>query len=249
MFPCCDVCIRSKGSEFLTDAESSILTLIDRIQSRVRPGADREIIDVDNIDAGSSKTKLPGARRDDRLRLCEDAATRWRNTTWQEKYSKCAWGPKVLLPDAVIKKLARRTHLSTVEDIKREIPEWDFVDGHGGDVLAAIQKVDNVWQDEHEQEKATKREKRKRASIDKKEKRDEEQRQKRAKESAQRRIEKAQPQLYPFVPIAMSLPSPSFPPAPGLLQHVYQPAYPASQQLPYYSIPMQYHYQFPSSVS
>ena len=222
--------------------------MIERIESRVRPGTDREVIDVDNIDTGSSKTKLPGARRDDRLRLCEDAATQWRDKTWKEKYSYCAWGPKVLLPDAIIKKLTRRAHLSTIEDIKREVPEWDFVNDHGGEVLAAIQKVDNVWQEEHEKEKAAKREKRKRDSLDKKEKRDEERRHKKATETAQRRIEKAQPQFYPIVPVFVPQPSSLLPPAP-VFQHLYQPAYPAPQHVPYYSAPMQYHYQFPSSVS
>lgn len=55
-----------------------------------------------------------------------------------EDYSDCAWGPAVLLPDAILTKLAMRAHISTIEDVKKKLPKWDFVEYYGHVILELI---------------------------------------------------------------------------------------------------------------
>jgi hypothetical protein len=36
------------------------------------------------------------------------------------------------------------SHILTVDDIKHEIPDWDFVNNYGSNVLGLIQKTNDV---------------------------------------------------------------------------------------------------------
>ena len=45
--------------------------------------------------------------------------------------------------------MAACSHISTIKDIKNEIPEWDFVDEYGSMLLELIQKTDNIWKEDH----------------------------------------------------------------------------------------------------
>jgi hypothetical protein len=162
--PCCDLCIvakRDNPNVMLVEIESEILALMDRIQTRSvpDPGAATTSDNHDDVEADSNTVcpKHPGPRRQDRLNRCRDALTSWRCTFWEQNYGSCAFGPRVLMSDAVITKLATRSHLQTVEDVQREIPEWDFAEELGANALAIIKEADNVWIQEHERELHSKR--------------------------------------------------------------------------------------------
>jgi hypothetical protein len=89
---------------------------MDRIQTQLKPSTSKCVIDVDDISA--ENPKHPGAHRTDRLQSCRNAIIEWRSRTWSENYSDCAWGPNLLLPDAIVMKLATQSHILTIEDIK-----------------------------------------------------------------------------------------------------------------------------------
>ena len=213
-FPlCCDNCLRERRdnpNHILTDAESILLALMDRIQNQLKskPSTSETncIIDVDDISA--ENPKRPGVRRTGRLQSCRNAIIEWRSRTWLENYSDCAWGPNVLLPDAIITKLATRSHILTTEDIKREIPDWDFVNDYGSIILDIIQKTDDLWKEDHASKLKANKDTRKRCSIENKQHREEERRIKKQAETAQRKSEKtwintfahpliAQPSFFP----------------------------------------------------
>lgn len=177
-FPlCCDNCLRGRRdnpSHILTEAKSNTLALMDRIQNQIRhsparpPSVVQEVIDVDALATSAESPKRPGPRRTERLTNCRNAIIKWRSHTWLENYSDCAWGPNVLLPDAVVTKLATRSHISTVEEMKEEVPDWDFVDTYGSIVLEIIQEADGLWKEDHERVLQGKKDVRKRGSLEKK---------------------------------------------------------------------------------
>lgn len=121
----------------------------------------------------------------ERLQSLRSVINEWRSLTWTQNYGNCAWGPNTLLPDAVVTKLAARAHISTLDDIKNDIPEWDFVDNYGSTLLELIQKTDDIWKENHAQELQTKKDLRKRRSIENKEQREEERCIKKRAETAQ----------------------------------------------------------------
>jgi superfamily II DNA helicase RecQ len=210
---CCDNCLRGRRNNseaFLTNEESNILTLIDRIENQISPRSIKEVIDVDTLVTPAETPKRPGPRRTERLQSCRDALTKWRGRTWSEKYSDCAWGPNVLLSDAIVTKLATRSHLSTIEDIRKEIPEWDFVDDYGRIVLDLIRETDETWKEVHARRLQLNKEGRKRRSLENKEQREEERRTKKRAETVQRTTERtwintySQPTFIPCPPSTSS---------------------------------------------
>ena len=191
-FPlCCDNCLRRRRDDpnhILTKPESNIIALMDRIQTKRRPSTSQEshIIDVDALSIPAEDPKRTGRRCEDRLQCCRDAINEWRSRTWLEKDSNCAWGPSMLLPNTVLTKLATRSHILTVEDIKKELPDWDhFADEQGPAVLELIQKTDIIWNEGHTCELQDKKEIRKRRSTENKELREEERHTKRSKNRAE----------------------------------------------------------------
>jgi hypothetical protein len=215
---CCDNCLRGRRNDpdiILTDAESRLLALMDRIRTQIRPGNPKgnpqEVIDIDTFAASADHPKRPGPRRTERLQGCRNVLIEWRARTWTENYIDCAWGPAVLLPDAILTKLATRSHISTIEDIKREIPEWDFVDDYGCAILELVQKTDEIWKEDHERKLQANKELRKRRSLENKENREEERRTKKRTKTAIRAAERkrinsslSQPSLYPCPPSTSS---------------------------------------------
>ena len=166
--PCCDLCVRTKqdrGDGILSDQESSILKLLDRINSRTNPDTIHEVIDVDH-ECTNMATHAP-QRRTDRLQACRDALNRWRDQCWEQHLSDCTWGPKVLLSDPVITKLATRAHITTIESLKSEIPEWDFAGEYGIEVLTTIQDADTHWKEMHQRELQARKENRRAEKLSK----------------------------------------------------------------------------------
>ena len=162
--------INPLATTILTKEESDILGLIDRIETQITPPPIQDIIDVDS----PAVPKQLAPRRTKRLQRCRNAINQWRRATWLENYINCAWGPNILVPDAIVTKLAARSHILTVEDIKKEIPEWELVDDHGPAVLDVIQKTDEVWKQDRAIEIEAKKAMRKQRSLENKENRDKE---------------------------------------------------------------------------
>ena len=118
------------------------------------------------------RVRRPGCRRQKRLEAARNSLSNWRQTVWKVEYSNCIWGPEVLLPDAVLKKLASRARIKTVLDIKDEVPEWLWVDEYGDLVLKLLEPIDSEWYEENEKKKEDKKAKKAKTTADKKVKRE-----------------------------------------------------------------------------
>ncbi|THG96112.1 hypothetical protein EW026_g5664 [Hermanssonia centrifuga] len=114
-----------------------------------------------------------GNRRGERLQSCRDALFHWRRRQWKNTYSKCIWGVESLLPDKILKQLAKAAHIRTMDDIKREIPDWIWVDDHGEDVIARLRPIDEQWNTERLEAAEENKAKRRRTSEENKNVRDE----------------------------------------------------------------------------
>jgi hypothetical protein len=162
--PCCDLCVHAKvdSDQPLTEPEADILKLIKRIDLRTMSTTpkEQEVIDVDqdNVDT-VEKASLP-LRRRERLQICRQALNHWRTRCWKLEFSDCSWGPKALMPDTIVTKLATRVDITTVENLKDQIPEWDFRERYGTDVLTIIQQADTRWKEAHERELQSRKENR-----------------------------------------------------------------------------------------
>lgn len=130
------------------------------------PSASQDIIDVDAL---KESPKHTAPCHTERLKAVRSAINEWRSSTWSQLYSDCAWGPSTLIPDAIVTKLATHSHIPTVEDIKNEIPNWDFADNYGSTILKLIQKTDNFWKEDHPQKIQTKKELQRQCSSENKE--------------------------------------------------------------------------------
>ncbi|KAH9965470.1 P-loop containing nucleoside triphosphate hydrolase protein [Russula dissimulans] len=97
--------------------------------------------------------------------------------TWRRDYGLCAWGPNVLLAEPVITKLAMNASLSSLEDVKHEVPDWDFASKYGTDVIEVIKGADELWKRDHEQDIQSRKQTCRRQSQENKELREEQQRQ------------------------------------------------------------------------
>ncbi|CAL1714411.1 unnamed protein product [Somion occarium] len=133
--------------------------------------------------AGCSRTD----RRGDRLKIARVALDKWRNTRWQEKYSHCEWGPHVLMPDPVFKKLVNRTKLRTVAEIKAAT-KWDWAEEYALEVVKVLDDADIQWRTERDDAIAVKKAKRAQISARNKIMRDERRRQEKTLEVVQRRL-------------------------------------------------------------
>jgi hypothetical protein len=91
---CCNNCLRRRREDpdhILTNAESSVLVLMDCIQTQLKPGNFQDVIDVDldTLVISAENPKHSGPRCTERLQSCHDAITEWRSRTWLENYSDC----------------------------------------------------------------------------------------------------------------------------------------------------------------
>lgn len=48
------------------------------------------------------------------------------------------------MPDDVLKKLALYARIKTIEDIKHSVPDWDFIDKYGDNVLTLLKLIDDA---------------------------------------------------------------------------------------------------------
>ncbi|KAI9512673.1 P-loop containing nucleoside triphosphate hydrolase protein [Russula earlei] len=247
--PCCDLCVLKKvanGHVELTPAEANLMMLYDHIRSREvlaapatnglaqqaeESGDDGHATGATDLQA-TKRARHPGARRKERLEACRNALMNWRQKTWQAGYKDCIWGPNVLLPDPILTKIATRTQIRTLCDIKEGIPEWIWADEYGEAVLKLLEPIDRSWCKENEQKKAENKAKRSKVSAERKSIRDEERLAKARASTAQRRVASsshpALRQVYPAL-------SPSRQTAPQ----------PTTYSIQYYPHPVQYAAAYP----
>lgn len=123
--------------------------------------------DIDLEPQASLEEKKEGQRRGDRLRHCRKAIERWRSQCWRQHYVGSAWGPRALMSDPVITKLATHAHIKTLDNLRTEIPDWDFAERHGTDVLAIIRDADSHYKQLREMNDQAKRQAEKQKRIPK----------------------------------------------------------------------------------
>jgi hypothetical protein len=111
----------------------------------------------------------PTQRRGERLKVCCEALAQWRDRVWHRDYGLCAWGPNILLAETVIAKLAMTASLSSLEDVKRKVPDWVFANKYGTDVIDVIKAADELWKRGHEQEIQTRKQNHRHQSQENKE--------------------------------------------------------------------------------
>jgi hypothetical protein len=153
------------------DVETKVLSLINRIQvgHSLTPDTSQEVIDVDALDIVIETNISPTQRRGERLKVCCEALAQWRDRVWHHNYGLCAWGPNVLLAETVIAKLTMTASLSSLEDVKHEVPDWVFANKYGTDVIDVIKAADELWKRGHEQEIQTRKQNHRHQSQENKE--------------------------------------------------------------------------------
>jgi hypothetical protein len=145
----------SDPNAILTKQEEDILKLIRHIETRRikrNDDSEQEVINIDSNDAGLELPQAPkkeGQRRGDRLQHCRKVIERWRSQCWHQHYEGSAWGPRALMSDPIVTKLATHTHIKTLENLRMEVPEWDFALRHGTDVLAIIRDADSRYKQQN----------------------------------------------------------------------------------------------------
>jgi len=250
--PCCDICVLKKLADHtveLTSTEADFLALYNRINSRevpVAPANDGETqqggesSDEDQISrntngqATGTKHRRPGSRRKERLEACRNVLMDWRHKTWQNDFKDCVWGPNVLFSDTILTKIANRARIQTLDDIKKEIPEWIWADEYGDAVLKLLEPIDTSWREENDRKKAENKAKRAKVSAEKKAIRDEERLAKAREATVQRRAAStSRPALHQVCPA---------PNHQNALQPTTTTAYNPVQ---YYPHPMQYSAAYP----
>ncbi|EKM48042.1 uncharacterized protein PHACADRAFT_189271, partial [Phanerochaete carnosa HHB-10118-sp] len=139
--PCCDLCVlelERKDPTSLDNAHRKVFNTIRYLQ------------DFNTVKATppAPKQRKPdgfGSRRGERYKASLKLLQEWRDRCWTREYEDCIWGPDVLLPDKILKTLARLGHLLTVDDITKEIPSWSFADNHGQEVLDLLLPFDEEY--------------------------------------------------------------------------------------------------------
>ncbi|PSS06546.1 hypothetical protein PHLCEN_2v3676 [Hermanssonia centrifuga] len=161
---CCDLCIAryaSKGGPHVsTQSEHNLEALLTRIAMR----KSIETPDHDKQLDGKKRKSGEGTRRGTRLQSCRDALLGWRRWRWCQTYRDCFWGKESLLPDKVLQMFAKAAHIHTLDDIKREIPDWEWADDHGEEILERLETIDNQWHAERDQSAVVKKTKRRETS-------------------------------------------------------------------------------------
>lgn len=177
----------------------------------------------DSDTTGKAKDKQPGARRAEHLADCRKALQDWRQQTWRNKFSSCAFRDTTLLPDKNLTTLASRASIKTVTDIHHEVPDWPFADMYGEDVLNILASVDARHRILKEQAKAE----RKQQQDDARRKATEE------KDRVKRQKRLGQP-LYPFPYQPPNIPDGYFW---SWQCQLFLPIPPGAQHSPYFVLP------------
>ncbi len=154
-----------------TEREGQLIDFLKRLNTR--KSHDTANSDTHNMSNMKKKKAGEGGRRGERFQSCHEALSDWRRWRWRTTYRRCIWGMEVLLPDKILEILAKAAHIKCVDDIRRDIPEWEWVDDYGVEVLDRLRPIDNQWKAESTQAAEANKAKRRRTSEENKAMRDE----------------------------------------------------------------------------
>ena len=83
----------------------------------------------------------------------------WRERKREEVYARTSWCAKVILPDAIITKIAANSRILIVADLEATLDRpWLFAAEHGDEVLALLTQLDLREQDSQEYQHLANRE-------------------------------------------------------------------------------------------
>ena len=132
-----------------------------------------------------------GPRRAQRLADCRNFLTEWRQDCWEKNYHDHLWGPSIILPDHLITKFASSAWVKSVEDVRRELGDWMWIDEYSGEVLEGLGAVDRKYE-EVRQAKERERQRQKAEQEAEREKKKEEARRQREEQKEQTKKRKAE---------------------------------------------------------
>ena len=98
-------------------------------------------------DRPTTTTRRHETRRGDRLQMARTALDNWRKTRWRDKYSDSDTGPRLLLPDCTLRKLATKAHIRTITQL-RAVCYWCWADEYLSEVLKVLDDSDALWRAE-----------------------------------------------------------------------------------------------------
>jgi hypothetical protein len=133
---CCDICVRKRrkiDATLLSPAETDLLELITRIESRPSPPPPPQ---YSNDSKPRQKTWQKAVF--DKLRS-------WRFEKWTRDYKHVSFPPQSLISDKMLKILATHTRIKTMDDLNIALPNWGWAEDFGPALLAYIKEVDSDW--------------------------------------------------------------------------------------------------------
>ncbi len=173
--PCCDLCLMQNTAQNIpwvrTERKDKIIDLLMRLNIQ-KSRCDTADSDNQTMPIVKKKKAGKGARRGERFQSCHEALSDWRRWRWRTTYRRCIWGMEVLLPDKVLDILAKAAHIKTVDNIRRDLPEWEWVNDYGAEVLDRLRPIDNQWKAESTHAAEENKAKRRRTSEENKALRD-----------------------------------------------------------------------------
>lgn len=191
--------------------------------------------------------------------MARTALETWRSTHWRDRYTDPDVGPKILLPDCVLRKLATKACLRTVAQIK-VATRWDWAEEYTSEIMKVLDDSDVLWR--IKQDLTIKERKANRAKLSAQNKliRDEQRRQEKFIERRLRGPRKPEPSTGladgntigfppPPQPAVTSVPY-TLPPYPAY-PHVASPSVPIPQMTDpaYHHLPPTYETQYTSAAS
>ena len=124
-----------------------------------------------------TQPKKPGPRRAQRLADCRKFLTEWRYDCWLRNHHEIFWGPTVILPDNLLTKFASSAWVKNVEDVRRELGSWMWIDEYSGEVLEGLEAIDRKYEEARQVKEAEKQQQKAEKQVERERKREEARRQ------------------------------------------------------------------------
>ncbi len=169
--PCCDNCLMKRGDNStltLTDADIELLALIAAFNNEgdiVDPPAKPINVSESDINLEDKQFRRRGARRGEHLKMARTFLESWRRQCWWTQYQNCAFGPEAILPNKIMTAFASQAAIETLDDINRAVPDWDFIEEYGEEVLKTVRRVDKLFNEQKDGDKAERNTKKMKTEI------------------------------------------------------------------------------------